>query len=305
MANRGANGFDSFDDEVGEKGPVDHKSRSGGDRPPQVKKPLTLSVDDLAPNPRNPRDSIGDLDDLRSIVEDQVQPIAVIRAEAYRTVYPGDVIDRPYVVICGNRRLAAALKFGRLELDVFVRDDWATSHGELLKRIMAENTDRAGFNVIEEARVVEQMVHEFGGQEAAGKQLSKTKGWVSQRLALLRLALEIQNALRVGDLAVTVAREWGSMPEAEQLELWSAHQKEQLRKRRRVEHRDRNRGSGPSESDDTDPASDELPRPMRSVTKALRQATHKDAGDAAQALRDFLGEGTANRLRIDLGKCLR
>ena len=305
MASRGANGFDSFDGEVGDDGPVDRISRGGSDRPAQVKKPLTLSVDDLASNPRNPRDSVGDLDDLRSIVEDQVQPIAVIRAEAFRNVYPNDVIDRPYVVICGNRRLAAALKFGRPELDVFVRDDWATSHGELLKRIMAENTDRAGFNVIEEARVVEQLVHEFGGQEAAGKQLSKTKGWVSQRLALLRLAVEIQDALRVGDLAVTVAREWGSMPEAQQREWWNAHQKDQLRKRKQVLDRERKRGSGTAESGDTNPAGDEPALPMRSVTKALRRATAKDAGDAAQALRDFLGEGAANRLRVDLGKCLK
>lgn len=304
------NGFESIEGEVGTNGShVENNSRANSERPPEVKRAKVLSVDDLAENPLNPRDDLGDLEDLKSIADDQVQPIVVVRRTAFLNVYKKENIDKPYVVICGNRRLAAARKFGRPNLDVFVRDDWATSHGDLLKRIMAENTDRAGFDVIEEAKVVEQLVAEFGSQQAVAVEMGKVKGWVSQRLALLRLPTELQGALRTGDLSVKAARSWGNLPEEQQLKLWSQYQKDKLRQqareRKQVEDHERERGSSTDESTHSAPTSGGPQPAMRAVTKALRQATPKDANTAAQVLFDFLGESKSKQLIRDMRKLVR
>ena len=56
------------------------------------------------------------------------------------------------MVIIGNRRLAAAQKFGRPELDIVVKDELAKDRATLLTAIIAENVDRSGFDVIEESQ---------------------------------------------------------------------------------------------------------------------------------------------------------
>ena len=38
----------------------------------------------------NPRDSFGDLEELASIVEFQLQPVVVVTRGAFQNIYPGD-----------------------------------------------------------------------------------------------------------------------------------------------------------------------------------------------------------------------
>ncbi|TWH44269.1 ParB family chromosome partitioning protein, partial [Rhodococcus rhodochrous J38] len=80
------------------------------------------------------------------------------------------------------------------------------------------------FDVLEEAKAVELMVSEFGSADAAAKKLGRSKGWVSQRRALLKLAPELQAALRAGDLAVRQARSLARVPLEEQVAAWEAAQ---------------------------------------------------------------------------------
>jgi hypothetical protein len=68
------------------------------------------------------------------------------------------------------------------------------------------------------------MVAEFGSADAAANKLGRSKGWVSQRRALLKLAPELQAALRAGDLAVRQARSLARVPLEEQVAAWQAAQ---------------------------------------------------------------------------------
>ena len=166
-------------------------------------------MSELTANPRNPRDDLGDLADLASIADIQLQPAVAVTRAAYLALYPG----RPRSPLAtssinGCRRLAAAHKYGRTDLAVVVNDDIARDRITLISASIAENVDRQDFDVIEEAKAVEALVAECGRADEAAARLHKTEAWVSQRRALLKLAPELQTALRRGELAIREARRW-------------------------------------------------------------------------------------------------
>ena len=255
---------------VGDKSPVEHatiRTEAGPSR--------TAPLSDLTANPRNPRDDVGNLEDLASIADMQLQPAVVVTAKAYQLLYPEDAIATRYVVINGCRRLAAAHKFGRIDLDIVVNDEIARDRVTLISASIAENVDRQDFDVIEEARAVEALVQECGQGIDAAARLRKTPAWVSQRRALLELAPELQTALRRGELAIREARNLARVPHAEQVAKWQAA----LDRKPKPEQ-----GSGSSNSS-----------PSRIVAKALREFDHNPEG-LADALHGYLGSAGVQKL---------
>ncbi|TXH13611.1 MAG: peptide transporter [Gammaproteobacteria bacterium] len=281
----GVRSFNSLLDAVGDKSSVDGTASDGA---PQPKSALTRSVPlrDLVGNPKNPRDSVGDLDELASIVEFQLQPAVVVTRAAYENLYPDVKISARWVVILGNRRLAAAHKFGRPELDIVIKDELARDRGTLLSAIIAENVDREGFDVIEEAKAVESLVDEFGSADAAAAHLHKSKTWVSHRRALLKLAPEIQEATRRGDLAIREARSLAQVPLEQQVARWN---------RRNVDGGEESRGSSETGEERERSAGGPAAPPLRTVTKAIRNFDSEPHA-LALALRDQLGESGVKTL---------
>ena len=229
--------FASLVGAVGEHSPVDRKrtptptktntTSKAAIEPVEGQLLADVPVDQLIANPRNPRDELGDLSDLATIADRQLQPGTVVSRTAWLKLWPEDEDDigaAQYIVVNGNRRLAAARKYGRPGLDVVLRDSIAVDKGEILWAATSENIDRRDFDVLEEAKAVELMVSEFGSADAAAKKLGRSKGWVSQRRALLKLAPELQAALRAGDLAVRQARSLARVPLEEQVAAWQAAQ---------------------------------------------------------------------------------
>lgn len=216
---------------VGDNSPVDRKQTAT----PKIVDPepvdgqfmADVPLEQLVANPRNPRDEVGDLSDLATIADRQLQPGTAVSRASWLKLWPEDESEigaARYIVVNGNRRLAAAIKYGRHGLDVVVRDSIAVNRGEVLWAATSENIDRRDFDVLEEAKAVELMVAEFGSADAAATKLGRSKGWVSQRRALLKLAPELQAALRAGDLAVRHARSLARVPLEEQVAAWEAAQ---------------------------------------------------------------------------------
>jgi ParB family chromosome partitioning protein len=231
----------------------------------------TLPLTELTPNPRNPRDDLGDLSDLESIVDMQLQPAVVVSKGAYLALYPDDAIPARFVVINGCRRLAAAHKYGRADLAVVVNDEIARDRVTLISACIAENVDRQDFDVIEEAKAVESLVKECGNTIDAAERLRKTKGWVSQRRALLELVPELQTALRRGELAIRDARSLARVPYEQQVARWRAAQ-------------DKRNGNGPRNG----ASGQRPPSPSRIITAALNEFGSKPQL-LADALRTQLG----------------
>jgi len=199
---------------VGDQSPVDQLVSGASTR--------TAPLTDLTPNPRNPREDLGDLSNLESIADMQLQPAVVVTKGAYLKLYPDDHITTRFVVINGCRRLAAAHKFGRTDLDIVVNDEIARDRVTLISASIAENVDRQDFDVIEEAKAVAALVKECGSATEAASRLRKHETWVSQRRALLQLAPELQRALRRGELAIREARQLARVLLEQQVVRWQA-----------------------------------------------------------------------------------
>jgi ParB family chromosome partitioning protein len=295
MGRGGVKTFDALVDAVGDNSSIDGTMNASVVAP---RSSLSRSVPlrDLVGNPHNPRDSIGDLDQLASIVEFQLQPVVVVTRGAFHALYPETALSARWVVILGNRRLAAAHKFGRPELDIVIKDELAKDRATLLTAVIAENVDRSGFDVIEEAKAVESLVGEYGSADAAADHLRKSKTWVSHRRALLKLAPDLQEALRRGDLAIREARTLAQVPLAQQVARWNAS-------------RGRNSHEGPDASHDAgehDPDSrDTHGAPsLRAVTRAVRKF-ETDPSSLAIALHDQLGDIGTKTLVSQLRKLLK
>jgi ParB family chromosome partitioning protein len=294
MGRGGVKTFDALVDAVGDNSSVDGNAHATVIAP---RSGLSRSVPlrDLVANPYNPRDSVGDLEELASIVDFQLQPVVVVARAAFQNIYPEAKISVRWVVIIGNRRLAAAQKFGRPELDIVVKDELAKDRATLLTAVISENVDRSGFDVIEEAKAVESLVGEYGSADAAAEHLRKSKTWVSHRRALLKLAPDLQEATRRGDLAIREARSLARVPLEQQVARWNAARE------RAGADASREPGEGSAESA---PSDEPTTRPLRSVTRALRKFD-TEPNALAVALRDELGDTGAKTLIAQLRKLLK
>jgi len=296
MGRGGVKTFEGLVDAVGDHSSVDGKAHAPVVAP---RSGLSRSVPlrELIGNPYNPRDSVGDLEELASIVDFQLQPVVVVTRGAFHTIYPEAKISARWVVIIGNRRLAAAQKFGRPELDIVVKDELAKDRATLLTAVISENVDRSGFDVIEEAKAVESLVGEYGSADAAADHLRKSKTWVSHRRALLKLAPDLQEATRRGDLAIREARSLARVPFEQQVARWNA-----ARDRNRPRD-DANREPGEGSADST--TRDESAAPAgRAVTRALRKFD-TEPNALAVVLCEQLGESGARTLVSHLRKLLK
>lgn len=185
---------------------------------------LQVPLHAVAANPVNPREDVGDLADLESMrTAGQLQPCAVVTKAAFLAIYPdhgGHLGSADYVVVAGSRRRLAAEKFGLATLDIVVKDVLATDRATFYGASVSENIDRRNFDPLEEARAVEHLAQECGSGTKAGEILGKSKGWVSQRIALLKLSPDMQRLLRSGDLPIRDARRLAALPGDEQLTAW-------------------------------------------------------------------------------------
>jgi ParB family chromosome partitioning protein len=183
--------------------------------------PASVELRLLAHNPFNPRAELTEIDETAaSLVErGQLQPVAVVRRAAFLAVLPEheDVLgNAEYVVIDGNRRLAAATKAGLAELRIDVNDALAASAADLLESALIANVHRVDVPPLDQARAIRELVLVHGSQGKAAKRLGKTAAWVSQRLALLELTPPLQQKVEAGSLKVEAARRIGRLPKERQ-----------------------------------------------------------------------------------------
>lgn len=183
--------------------------------------PSEVPIEALAHNPFNLREDLTELEELAAslVVRGQLQPLAVATRMAFMEAHPGhtDGLGRaPYVVIDGNRRLAAAQRAGLRTMHIHVNDSLATSAADILESALIANVHRVDVAPMDQARALEQLVEVHGSQAQVAKRLGKTPAWVSQRLTLLNLTPELQDKVETGELKVEPARRIGRLPQEEQ-----------------------------------------------------------------------------------------
>ncbi|MFI9311526.1 ParB/RepB/Spo0J family partition protein [Streptomyces triculaminicus] len=183
--------------------------------------PASVELKLLAHNPFNPRDELTELEETAGSLKEkgQIQPVAVVRRAAFLTAHPdqeGQIGEAEYVVIDGNRRLAAAAVAGLAELRIDVNDALAASAADMLEAALIANVHRVDVPPLDQAKAIQELVTVHGSQGKVAKRLGKTPAWVSQRLALLGLTADLQEKVETGELKVEPARRIGRLPKEEQ-----------------------------------------------------------------------------------------
>ncbi|MER6025723.1 ParB/RepB/Spo0J family partition protein [Streptomyces sp. NPDC001851] len=192
--------------------------RRGEDKRPPAQVALRL----LAGNPFNPRDELTKIEETAESLraKGQIRPVTVARRAAFLNAHPGQAgqigEEAEYVVVDGNRRLAAAALAGLTELRIDVNDDLSASAADILESALIANIHRVDVPPMDQARAIQELVRVHGSQGQVAKRLGRTPAWVSQRLALLELTPELQEKVEAGELKVEHARRIGRLPKAKQ-----------------------------------------------------------------------------------------
>ena len=157
---------------------------------------LQLPVDEIEPNPNQPRSRFDDvsLDELSASIKEVgiVQPIVVTQT------------DTGYTLIAGERRWRAAKRAG---LDTIPAVARGASGESTLVESLVENLQRQDLTPLEEAHAYRQLLEEFGmTQQQVANRIGKSRPAVSNTLRLLQLPGPVQTMVDAGHLSAGAAR---------------------------------------------------------------------------------------------------
>jgi ParB family chromosome partitioning protein len=160
-----------------------------------------LPIDDVHPNPRQPRSSFddGSLEELAASIRQVglLQPIVVRESPS------------GFELIAGERRLRACRLAGLSSVHAIVR---STGDDELLRDALVENIQRVDLNPMEEAAAYRQLVDDFGAtHEEVAQRVGKSRVSVTNALRLLNLAPEVQQRVASGAISAAHGRAIGAL----------------------------------------------------------------------------------------------
>jgi ParB family chromosome partitioning protein len=170
-----------------------------------------VSVDDVVPNPKQPRQVFDDeaLEELSHSIREfgLLQPIVV--RENGRT----DGGSVSYELIMGERRLRAARAAGLDTVPAIVRD---TTDDAMLRDALLENIHRVQLNPLEEAAAYQQLLEEFGAtHEELASKIGRSRSQVTNTIRLMKLPVKVQTRVAAGVISAGHARALLGLADAE------------------------------------------------------------------------------------------
>ncbi|HEY3222494.1 MAG TPA: ParB/RepB/Spo0J family partition protein [Pseudolabrys sp.] len=172
------------------------------------RKPRRAPIENLRPNPRNPRRSFTDseLDELSVSIRERgiIQPI-VVRA------LKGDDFE----IIAGERRWRAAQRAGLHDVPIAVVE---ANDAQSLEFAIIENVQRTDLNPIEEASGYLALMDDFNRtQDDVAQIVGKSRPHVANTIRLLKLSEPVKQLVRSGKISAGHARLLVGHPNAEQI----------------------------------------------------------------------------------------
>jgi ParB family chromosome partitioning protein len=159
-----------------------------------------IDVARITPSARNPREDLGDVDELAGSIEafDLLQPVVVRRLD-----------DNRYELIAGHRRFAAVQQLGRQKIAAVVRD---ADHDLAYLLTLTENLARENLTPAEEAAGLAVLVREHGWSlREVAQAVHKSPAYVSMRLRVFE-AEELRAPVLDERLSVSAAEELLRVP---------------------------------------------------------------------------------------------
>ncbi len=148
-----------------------------------------VSIDQVDPNPNQPRQVMGDLSELiASITEKGVIEPLIVRQRGDR-----------FQIIAGERRYQAAVQAGLQELPVVLRD---VDDTEVIELALIENLQRKDLTPFEEAEALDSLTERCSyTHEDLARRLGKSRTSITESLALASMPEEIRNLCRLADIS--------------------------------------------------------------------------------------------------------
>lgn len=133
----------------------------------------------------------------------------------------GEGRDRSYVVIAGNRRLAALREIHRSDDPKVPCTVHMAADGAADAISLAENFVREPMHPLDEAEAFAKLARdEAKGAEAIAAEFGVTEAYVRQRMKLASLSGMVKTAYRGGQIDTATAEAFAAVPEDRQLEVW-------------------------------------------------------------------------------------
>ncbi len=147
-----------------------------------------VPIEDIEPNPRQPRQNLGDLTELiASIREKGVLEPLLVREVGGR-----------FQIIAGERRYRAAIEAGYAEVPCVVRE---SSDAEMMELALVENLQRKDLTSFEEADGLKLLADAYGyTHEMMAEKLGKSRSSVTEVLSLTAMPEEIRELCRLADI---------------------------------------------------------------------------------------------------------
>ena len=148
-----------------------------------------IPIDEIDPNPNQPRQVMGDLSELiASITEQGILEPLVVRQRGDR-----------FQIGAGERRYQAAVQAGLRELPVVVRD---VDDTEIIELALIENLQRKDLTPFEEAEALQGLAERCGyTHEDLAHRLGKSRTSITESLALTGMPDEVRNLCRLADIS--------------------------------------------------------------------------------------------------------
>jgi ParB family chromosome partitioning protein len=163
---------------------VDHLTRPSGT-------PLgrLIPVEDIDPNPNQPRQAMGDLSELVASVREKgiLEPILV------------RPVGSRFQIIAGERRYRAAQEVGLDEVPCVVRD---SSDAETMELALIENLQRKDLSAFEEADALKVLADLYGyTHEMMAEKLGKSRSSLTETLSLTAMPEDVRQLCRLADIS--------------------------------------------------------------------------------------------------------
>ncbi len=172
--------------------------------------PTLLSISDIAPNKEQPR-KVFDQTELAALA-DSIAEHGLLQPILVRPLPNG-----AYQIVAGERRWRASRMAGLTQVPVQIKE---LSDQEADAIALIENLQRQDLNPVEEAKGYAALMEKHGlTQEAAAKQVGKSRSAVANALRLLTLPQAVLGMLEKGECSVGHAKVLLSAPKEQMLSL--------------------------------------------------------------------------------------
>jgi len=147
-----------------------------------------IPIEDLQPNPRQPRQSLGDLSELTASIREKgvLEPLLVRK------------VGNRHQIIAGERRYRAAVEAGLGEVPCVVRE---SSDSETMELALVENLQRKDLTPFEEADGLKALVDSYDyTHEMMAEKLGKSRTSITEALSLAAMPERVRQMCRLADI---------------------------------------------------------------------------------------------------------